>query len=84
MYLRKEVLAPAETKQKYQNGSLTHNDALAVLTALEQLMTEQKSYLRPNLTQLVKRAGCTQAQVSQLSKSVNTYANEYRTAEANQ
>ena len=77
-------MAPAEPKQRYQNSRLTHNDALAVLTALEQLMTEQKSYLSPNLTQLVKPAGCTQAKVSQLSKSFNTYANEYCISEANQ
>jgi AraC-like DNA-binding protein len=89
--LRKETSTPAEPKPKYQNSRLTHDDALAVLAALEQLMTGQKSYLNPNLTlaQLAKRAGCTQAQVSQvlndkLSKSFNTYVNEYRIAEAKQ
>ncbi|MGK5005273.1 helix-turn-helix transcriptional regulator [Janthinobacterium sp. LB2P70] len=89
--LRKETSTPAEPKQKYQHSRLTHDDALAVLAALEQQMSEQQSYLNPNLTlaQLAKRAGCTQAQVSQvlndkLSKSFNTYVNEYRIAEAKQ
>ena len=89
--LRKETPAPAEPKEKYQNKRLAHDDALAVLAALEQQMSGQKSYLNPNLTlaQLAKRAGCTQAQVSQvlndkLSKSFNTYVNEYRIAEAKQ
>ena len=89
--LRKETATPAEPKPKYQNSRLTHDDALAVLAALEQQMTGQKSYLNPNLTlaQLAKRAGCTQAQVSQvlndkLSKSFSTYVNEYRIAEAKQ
>jgi AraC-like DNA-binding protein len=89
--LRKETATPAEPKPKYQNSRLTHDDALAVLAALEQQMSGQKSYLNPNLTlaQLAKRAGCTQAQVSQvlndkLSKSFNTYVNEYRIAEAKQ
>ena len=88
--LRKDP-APAEPKEKYQNKRLAHDDALAVLAALEQQMSGQKSYLNPNLTlaQLAKRAGCTQAQVSQvlndkLSKSFNTYVNEYRIAEAKQ
>jgi AraC-like DNA-binding protein len=87
--LKKETSTPAP--QKYRNSRLTHEDALAVLAALEQLMTGQKSYLNPNLslTQLAKRAGCTQAQVSQvlndtLSKSFTTYVNEYRIAEAKQ
>lgn len=87
--LRKENLTPADAKQKYRNSRLTHDDALAVLASLEQLMTEQKSYLNPNLSlaQLAKRAGCTQAQVSQvlndkLSKGFNTYVNEYRIAAA--
>lgn len=89
--LRKETSTPAEPKQKYQHSRLTHEDGLAVLAALEQQMSGQKSYLNPNLTlaQLAKRAGCTQAQVSQvlndkLSKSFNTYVNEYRIAEAKQ
>lgn len=89
--LRKETSTPAEPKPKYQNSRLTHDDALAVLAALEQQMSGQKSYLNPNLTlaQLAKRAGCTQAQVSQvlndkLSKSFTTYVNEYRIAEAKQ
>ncbi|MGK5036125.1 helix-turn-helix transcriptional regulator [Janthinobacterium sp. LB3P118] len=89
--LRKETSTPAEPKQKYQNSRLTHDDALAVLAALEHQMSGQKSYLNPNLTlaQLAKRAGCTQAQVSQvlndkLSKSFHTYVNEYRIAEAKQ
>ena len=88
--LRKDP-APAGPKEKYQNKRLAHDDALAVLAALEQQMSGQKSYLNPNLTlaQLAKRAGCTQAQVSQvlndkLSKSFNTYVNEYRIAEAKQ
>ena len=89
--LRKETSTPAEPKPKYQHNRLAHDDALAVLTALEQQMSGQKSYLNPNLTlaQLAKRAGRTQAQVSQvlndkLSKSFNTYVNEYRIAEAKQ
>jgi AraC-like DNA-binding protein len=89
--LRKEVVTPSDAKQKYRNSRLTHDDALALLAALEQLMTGQKSYLNPNLTlvQLAKRAGCTQAQVSQvlndkLSKGFNTYVNEYRITEAKQ
>ena len=89
--LRKETSAPAEPKPKYQHSRLTHDDALAVLAALEQQMSGQQSYLNPNLTlaQLAKRAGCTQAQVSQvlndkLNKSFNTYINEYRIAEAKQ
>lgn len=84
-------LTPADAKQKYRNNRLTHDDAVAVLAALEQLMTGQKSYLNPNLTlaQFAKRAGYTQAQASQvlndkLSKSFNTYVNEYRIAEAQQ
>lgn len=86
--LRKENLAPAD-RQKYRNNRLAHDDAVAVLAALEQLMSGQKSYLNPNLSlaQLAKRAGCTQAQASQvlndkLSKSFNTYVNEYRVKEA--
>ena len=89
--LRKESLAPADPKQKYQNSRLAHDDALAVLAALEQQMSGQKSHLNPNLSlaQLAKRAGCTQAQVSQvlndkLGKSFTTYVNEYRIAEAKQ
>ena len=89
--LRKETSTPADPQQKYRNSRLTHEDALAVLAALEQQMSGQKSYLNPNLTlaQLAKRAGCTQAQVSQvlndkLSKSFTTYVNEYRIAEAKQ
>ena len=89
--LRKETSTLAEPKQKYQHSRLTHEDALAVLAALEQQMSGQKSYLNPNLTlaQLAKRAGCTQAQVSQvlndkLGKSFTTYVNEYRIAEAKQ
>ena len=89
--LRKETLTPSGARQKYRNSRLTHEDALAVLAALEQLMTVQKSYLNPNLTlaQLAKRAGYTQALVSQvlndkLSKGFSTYVNEYRIAEAKQ
>ena len=89
--LRKEVVTPSDAKQKYRNSRLTHDDAHALLATLEQLMTGQKSYLNPNLTlvQLAKRAGCTQAQVSQvlndkLSKGFNTYVNEYRITEAKQ
>ena len=91
VFLLRKDPAPAEPKEKYQNKRLAHDDALAVLAALEQQMSGQKSYLNPNLTlaQLAKRAGCTQAQVSQvlndkLSKSFNTYVNEYRIAEAKQ
>ncbi|MBV7539285.1 helix-turn-helix transcriptional regulator [Duganella sp. sic0402] len=89
--LRKEVSTPSDARQKYKNSRLTQEDALAVLASLEQLMTGQKLYLNPNLTlvQLAKRAGCTQAQLSQvlndkLSKSFTTYVNEYRIAEAKQ
>ena len=89
--LRKEILTPSDAQQKYRNSRLTHEDALAVLAALEQLMIGQKFYLNPNLTlaQLAKRAGCTQGQMSQvlndkLSKGFNTYVNEYRIAEAKQ
>jgi len=89
--LRKEILTPADPQQKYRHTRLAHEDGLAVLAALEQLMTGQKSYLNPNLTlaQLAKRAGCTQAQVSQvlndkLGKSFTTYVNEYRITEAKQ
>jgi AraC-like DNA-binding protein len=89
--LRKETSSPSDAKQKYRNSRLTQEDALAVLATLEQLMTGQKSYLNPNLSlaQLAKRAGCTQAMVSQvlndkLSRSFNTYVNEYRIAEAKQ
>ena len=89
--LRKENLTPSEPKQKYGNNRLTHEEALAVLASLEQLMTGQKSYLNPNLSlaQLAKRAGCTQALVSQvlndkLNRGFNTYVNEYRIAEAKQ
>ena len=89
--LRKEIMTPADPQQKYRHTRLAHEDGLAVLAALEQLMTGQKSYLNPNLTlaQLAKRAGCTQAQVSQvlndkLGKSFTTYVNEYRIAEAKQ
>lgn len=89
--LRKEIMTPADPQQKYRHTRLAHEDGLAVLAALEQLMTGQKSYLNPNLTlaQLGKRAGCTQAQVSQvlndkLGKSFTTYVNEYRIAEAKQ
>ena len=87
--LRKEILAPADAQQKYRHSRLTHEDGLAVLAALEQLMTGQQAYLNPNLTlaQLAKRAGCSQAQVSQvlndrLGKSFTTYVNAYRIAEA--
>lgn len=89
--LRKETSTPAEPKEKYQHNRMTHEVGLAVLAALEQQMSGQKSYLNPNLTlaQLAKRAGCTQAQVSQvlndkLGKSFTTYVNEYRIAEAKQ
>ena len=87
--LGKESATPADARQKYRYSRLTHEDALAVLAALEQLMTVQKSYLNPNLTlaHFAKRAGYTQAQVSQvlnerLGKSFHTYVNEYRIAEA--
>ena len=89
--LRKETATPAEPKEKYRNSRLAHDDALAVLAALEQQMSGQQSYLNPNLTlaQLAKRAGCTQAQVSQvlndkLGKSFTTYVNAYRIAAAKQ
>ena len=89
LMLRREISSHSDPKQKYRNSRLTHEDALAVLAALEQLMTGQKSYLNPNLTlvQFAKRAGYTQAQVSQvlnerLGKSFHTYVNEYRIAEA--
>lgn len=87
--LRREQSAPSDANQKYRNKRLAQDDALAVLAALEQLMSEQKCYLNPNLTlaQFAKRAGFTQAQASQvlndrLGKSFNTYLNEYRIAEA--
>lgn len=89
--LRKQNLEASAAQPKYRNRRLAQDDALAVLAALEQLMAGQKSYLNPNLNlaQLAKRAGYTQAQVSQvlndkLSKSFNTYINEYRIAEAQQ
>ncbi|MGH8855337.1 MAG: helix-turn-helix domain-containing protein [Telluria sp.] len=89
--LRKETLTPSDAKQKYRNSRLTDEDVLAVLATLEELMTGQKSYLNPNLSlaQLAKRAGCTQALLSQvlndkLNRSFNTYVNEYRIAEAKQ
>ena len=89
--LRRESLAPSDAKPKYQNSRLTQEDALVILASLDQLMTGQKAYLNPNLSlaQLAKRAGCTQAQVSQvlndkLSKGFNAYVNEYRIAEAKQ
>lgn len=84
--LRRE---PSEAKEKYRNNKLTQDEAQAVLASLEQLMRSQKLHLNPNLTlaQLAKRAGCTQAAVSQvlndkLDKSFNAYVNEYRIAEA--
>jgi AraC-like DNA-binding protein len=87
--LRKEASAPADAKPKYPNSRLTQEEAQAVVAALEQLMTGQKSYLNPNLSlaQLAKRAGYTQALVSQvlndtLSLGFNAYVNEYRIAEA--
>lgn len=87
--LRREQSAPSDANRKYRNSRLTQDDALAVLAALEQLMSEQKCYLNPNLTlaQFAKRAGFTQAQASQvlndrLKKSFNAYLNEYRIAEA--
>lgn len=43
--LRKETSPPADLKQKYLHSRLTHDDALAVLAALEQQMSGQKSYL---------------------------------------
>ena len=89
--LRKENSAPSDAKQKYRNSRLTDEEALAVLASVEQLMTGQKAHLNPNLSlaQLAKRAGCTQAQVSQvlndkLSRGFNAYVNEYRIAEAKQ
>jgi AraC-like DNA-binding protein len=89
--LRKETATPTDARPKYRNSRLTDEDALAVLASLEQLMTGQKLYLNPNLTlaQLAKRAGCTQALLSQvlndkLSKSFNTCVNEYRIADAKQ
>lgn len=89
--LRKETSTSSDAKPKYRNSRLTDDDALAVLASLEQLMTVQKSYFNPNLSlaQLAKRAGYTQALVSQvlndkLSRGFNTYVNEYRIAEAKQ
>jgi AraC-like DNA-binding protein len=89
--LRKETLAPSDAKPKYGSKRLADDDALAVLASLEQMMTAQKSYLNPNLSlaQLAKRAGCTQAQVSQvlndkLTRGFNAYVNEYRIAEVKQ
>ena len=87
--LKKETLSPSDARQKYGNSRLTHDNALAVLASLEQLMAGQKAYLNPNLSlaQLAKRARCPQALVSQvlndkLSRGFNTYVNEYRIAEA--
>jgi AraC-like DNA-binding protein len=80
---------PSEVKDKYRNNKLSQDEALALLASLEQLMATQKLHLNPNLSlaQLAKRAGCTQAAVSQvlndrLDKSFNAYINEYRIAEA--
>ncbi|OEZ63572.1 AraC family transcriptional regulator [Duganella sp. HH105] len=87
--LRRESLAPSDAKEKYRNRKLMPEDALAVLATLDQLMTGQKLHLNPNLSlaQLAKRAGCTQAVVSQvlndkLDKSFNAYVNEFRIADA--
>jgi AraC-like DNA-binding protein len=87
--LRREARTSNDAKPKYGQNRLTDEDAHAVLASLEQLMNGQKSYLNPNLSlaQLARRAGCTQAQVSQvlndkLGKSFNTYVNEFRIAEA--
>lgn len=87
--LRRESLTPSAAKEKYRNSRLTHEDALAILASLDQLMIVQKLHLNPNLSlaQLAKRAGCAQAMVSQvlnekMDKSFNAYVNGYRVADA--
>lgn len=87
--LRREAAPQCAGKEKYRNSKLTEDEAGAVLAALDELMSGQKLYLNPNLSlaQLAKRAGFTQAAVSQvlndkLDKSFNAYVNEHRIAEA--
>lgn len=79
----------AGVKEKYRNKKLAHDDAMAVLASLEEIMSGHKLYLNPNLSlaQLAKRVGQSQAAVSQvlndkLDKTFNAYVNEYRIAEA--
>ncbi|UGQ46275.1 helix-turn-helix transcriptional regulator [Massilia endophytica] len=76
-------------QEKYRNSKLANEDALALAASLEQLMVGQKLHLNPNLTlaQLAKKAGATQAHLSQvlndrLGKSFNAYVNEFRIADA--
>jgi AraC-like DNA-binding protein len=87
--LRRETADSEGKKAKYQNRKLADADALALLSVLNDLMTEQKLHLNPNLSlaQLAKKAGCLQAVVSQvlndrLDKSFKVYVNEFRIAEA--
>lgn len=81
-----QVPAPED---KYRDRKLTHDAALGLLAALETLMHEQRLHLNPDLTlaQLARRAGVTQAALSQalndkLGKSFSTWVNEYRVGEA--
>lgn len=77
--------AEVNKKEKYQNRSLTAQDASALIASLNAAMREQQLYLNPNLTLalLAKKVGSLQTTVSQainenLGKSFNLYINEYR------
>lgn len=89
LMLRKEAVVATEKKEKYQNRKLTEDDALNLLTSLNQVMHEQQLHLNPNLTLalLAKKTGSLQTTVSQvlndkLNKSFNLYVNEFRIDDA--
>lgn len=88
--LRTESIADStEKKEKYHNRKLTQEDAIILLASLNQVMSEQRLHLNPNLSlaQLAKKVGSLQTTVSQvlndnLNKSFNLYVNEFRIHDA--
>lgn len=89
LMLRKDATVDTGKKEKYQNRKLSEDDALILLSSLNQVMHEQQLHLNPNLTLalLAKKVGSLQTTVSQvlndkLNKSFNLYVNEFRIDDA--
>ena len=83
--LRNEPAEIDNKKEKYQNRKLAEGEVVALLHSLNQVMTEERLYLNPNLSLalLAKKVGNLQTTVSQvinenLGKSFNVYINEFR------
>ena len=81
-----KVLRPPK---KYANSALAHEDALVLKTSLEQLMTEKKVYLQPELTinRLAEALHCSRHHLSQVLNdnigcSFYDYINKLRVGEA--